>query len=183
MMQNKRSLAFSSTTQYRHRRPALAVFLSSAITFLLISCSSVNGADPVTEGHDFPAMTLEDQHGNSYSLPGNYRTILFTADMEGGKIIQEFLEEKSEDYLENHAMAYVADVHRMPALITRLAAIPRMRGYPYNVLLIREGIVGSQLPRKEEQVTVIEIEDNTINAIEYATDIEELSTMLNNLSE
>ncbi len=48
-------------------------------------------AEPYGVGSVLPALSLEDQHGEVHTLDGSLRVVLFSRDLEGGKLIQAAL--------------------------------------------------------------------------------------------
>ena len=99
---------------------------------------------------DVPLAGLElaDQHGEKHRIGPDVRTILFAGDMEASTVVNTLLGKKSADWLPANHAVFIADVHRMPSLITRFVAKPRMRGYPYRVLLIEDEATGAAFPQK-----------------------------------
>jgi hypothetical protein len=66
------------------------------------------------------------------------RVLLLTRDMDAGGFVREALAEDGAACLDRAGAVYVADVHRVPGVIRRIVAIPRMRTRPYPVLLDTE---------------------------------------------
>ena len=46
------------------------------------------------------------------------------------------LSEKKENILEKNSAVYVADISGMPSLISKFIALPKMKKYPFSVLLL-----------------------------------------------
>jgi hypothetical protein len=103
----------------------------------------------------FADLTLEDQHGQAQTVAPDTRTIVFAGDMDASKIVHALLGERESDYLPRHRAVFIADIHRMPGFITRFIALPRMRRYPYRMLLIRDDETGQRFARQEGAVTVV----------------------------
>jgi hypothetical protein len=56
----------------------------------------------------------------------------------------------------------VADISRMPGLIARTIAKPRMRKRPYPLLLDEQGELTAAWPSQKERTTLIRLEANRI---------------------
>ncbi|MNH40051.1 hypothetical protein D3C79_1013080 [compost metagenome] len=65
---------------------------------------------------------------------------------------------------------FVADIQRMPALISRLFAIPAMRDYSYRVVLDREGSVATRYAGAEDKVLWLQLDKGqVVSQREFAT--------------
>lgn len=136
------------------------------------------GAEPYAVGSELPALSLDDQHGDSHTLDSSVRVVLFSRDMDGGKVIQQALSEDGQALLEAHSAAYVADVSRMPGLVRRMIAKPRMRKRPYLMWLDEEGDATAELPSEEGRPTLLFLEDRRILRIDYPATPEALREAL-----
>jgi hypothetical protein len=77
-------------------------------------------------------------------------------------------EDPSLQDLAARGAVFVSDIHRMPALITRLFALPSMRRRPYRMLLDREEAGPSaRIPREEGKVTLLELDALEIRSISF----------------
>ncbi len=125
------------------------------------------GAEPYGVGDVLPALSLEDQHGEAHTLDASVRVVLFSRDMDGGKVIQAALADNGAALLERHAGAYLADVSRMPGLVRRLIAKPRMRKRPYLMWLDEEGEATADFPSREGLPTLLFLEDLRVLRVEH----------------
>jgi hypothetical protein len=112
-------------------------------------------------------VTLADQHGVEHRIDAAVRLVLFSRDMDGGAVMRQMLDaetlgEAPAAFLGRHRAVCVADIHRMPGLIARVIAKPRMRRRPYPVLLDEEGEVSAAWPSQEGRTTLIRLEANRI---------------------
>lgn len=123
-------------------------------------------------------LTLPDQHGVSHELSPDIRTVLFTADMDASKMVRSVLDRHAPDWLAEQRGVFIADIHRMPGLITRFVALPRMRRYPYRMLLIRDDETGKELPRKTGLVTVLSLADLRVERVRHTKDASELEAWI-----
>lgn len=119
-------------------------------------------------GAEVEPLALEDQHGTIRRVDASTRVVLFSRDMEGGEILKTALAAAPEGFLEAEDAAYVADVHRMPAIVTRLFALPSLRERPYPMLLDREGPATAPLPDAEGRATLVFLEGLRVTRILYA---------------
>jgi hypothetical protein len=125
-------------------------------------------AEPYSVESRIEPFTLEDQHGESQQVDATTRIILFSRDMDGGKLLKEALADVSEDILTNHSGVYVADISGMPSLVARMFALPSMRKRPYAILLDRDGQTTRRLPDVDERATLIFLEKLEITKVTHA---------------
>jgi hypothetical protein len=137
------------------------------IILLLIFLPSIAIADPYTIEIKIRAFSLKDQYGNQHEIDETTRLILLSKDMKGGKIIRNGLKETYRNYLKNHNTVFIADVSGMPRLIRKFIALPKMRRYPYSILLDLGPSVTKDLPSQPDKATLICVRDLRITDIQY----------------
>jgi hypothetical protein len=131
-----------------------------------------------TEGETIPRLALEDQHGRRGEVDERVRLLLFTREMRAGGIVKEALADADQALLEARRAVYVADISGMPAVVSRLFAVPAMRRRAYRVLLDRDGAATEGLPAVEGKVTVVALDRLRITRITHATSAAELGELL-----
>ena len=165
--------------------PSSRVLLWSAVC-LLLGCAARSEPDAVSTlgvGDTLPALTLEDQHGVARSVDASVRVILFSRDMDGGGVIRAVLDEETlgqppAAFLEANAALCVADVHRMPSLIRRTIAKPRMRQRPYPLLLDESGAPTQSWPSRGEHATLLRLDGLRVLEVSHFSDPAELGAAL-----
>lgn len=156
-----------------HTRPA------ATLAFLfLASCASPPAPPQQGVGSLLPAEEIEDQHGIVHTLDASIRLVIMSRDMEAGKVIRSALSEVGGDALERNHAVYVSDISGMPALIARMAAIPKMRKRPYPVLLDRDGTFTARFSAEPDKATVLVVDDRRIREIHYIDEVSDLVAML-----
>jgi len=125
-------------------------------------------------GDLLPAWELQDQFEKKKTLGDEVRMILFSRDMDFKDLIHSMLIDEGERFLEEHETLYIADIHEMPSLITKLFALPKMREYPYRLFLDRDGEITKNLPTREGKVSLIRLERRKIISIQYLSDMDQI---------
>ena len=163
----------------RARSWVLVVGIAGAL--LAAACAS----DPVRTppvgdlvGEQLAPFSLEDQHGQTRSIDTSTRLILYSRDMDGGDIVKPVLEPLGDDYLASEHAVYIADISKMPRLISKMIAIPRMRSRSYRTLLDLDGSVTSILPSQPGRATVLRLEKLRVVDSQTVGSIEELRDVL-----
>ena len=113
--------------------------------------------------------TLLDQFDQAYTLNDQLEILLVARSMDGANLVNQALQGKPEGYLEQRKTVFVADVSRMPALISTLFAVPAMRDYDYRILLDRAPRVASRYPGDADTVLwVVMKQGKVISAREFS---------------
>ena len=134
-------------------------------------------ANSLIVGNNLPTLTIKDQFEKNHTIDANIKTIIFSATKTEGTTIKEFLLTKDKDYLATNNTVYVADITGMPSLITKFIAMPKMKDYPFSVLLVDEATKGL-FPVKEDMISIISLENGKITDIKYVKTAEELGQNL-----
>ncbi len=137
-------------------------------------------ANALEQGDKLAPFTLLDQYDQAYSLGADTQILLVARDMDGAKLVKAALAEQPKGYLEARAAVFVADIQRMPALISKLFAVPAMRDYSYRVLLDRDGRVASRYPGQEGQVQWLQLQQGVLVSQRAFTDAAALKAALEN---
>ena len=137
------------------------------VIFLLIFLPSIAIADPYTIESRISGFSLKDQHYNQYEVDETTRLILFSKDMKGGSIIRNGLKETYRNYLSNNNTVFIADISGMPGLIRRFVALPKMRNYPYSILLDMVSSVTKDFPSQPDKATLIYVRNLRITDMQY----------------
>lgn len=148
---------------------------------LLIGAGAVHAA-PLVAGAQLPAPTLEDAHGRPVEIGPGVRRVLFAASMAGSDLVDGALATEPAGVLTRVQGVYVADISRMPAMISRLEAVPRMCELSFAVVLVRDDSVAAALPDVPYEagaVTLIKLDgDRLVRDIQIVRDVSTLRAAL-----
>lgn len=135
---------------------------SALILIILIAFTSLQAEKKkfISEGSRMPELSIEDQHGKIGVLNQDVKFVVFIADMDAADISHPFFEAKGQSFLDANGIYYIADIHRMPSIISKLFAIPKMQDYNYRLFLIRDDQRGQMFPSEEGKVTVIRVNES-----------------------
>ncbi len=133
---------------------------------------------PYELGGRIDPLSLETQHGESGGIDAATKQVLFTRDMDAGKVVKAALAEGGRDLLERSGTVYVADVSAMPALIRRLFALPGLRRREYAMSLDTDGQTTSRIPRQPGKPTLIKLDALEIIGFEYPADADAVRAAL-----
>ncbi len=137
----------------------------------------------VEKGSTLEPWTLQDQFEKAHSLDDSTRVLLVARDMDGSKLVKAALAERPKGYLEARHALFLADISRMPALISRLFAVPAMRDYSYPVLLDRDAAIASRYASDEGKVLWVRLEQRRVELNRAERDAGDLASELQFLAE
>lgn len=108
-----------------------------------------SAAHALEVGERLASWTLLDQFDQPYTFNEQTQTLLVARSMDAAKLVNGALQGKPEGFLEARKTVFVADIHKMPAVISKMFAVPGMRAYSYRIMLDRDARV---VPRYEGDI-------------------------------
>ena len=144
-----------------------AVVLLTAVCALLL-------AKPIEPGEKLAPMVLPDQFDKQHTVDAAHcALLLLTAQKDLSIKLKDFLL-KHPSFLQDHHACFLSDIHKMPGFVTRWFALPKMRKYPFKVLLIYEK-EHNPFPVQEDAITAISLGQNsTVTSIRYVKEPDKL---------
>jgi len=126
------------------------------------------GAAALESGAELPALKLSDQFDKPVVIGPATQVLVFTAEKPASDLVIKVLGSKPKGALESLGLVYVADISAMPAVISRMFALPKLRELPFSVALAREATAVADLPRRAGFATVIHLKSGRITQVRYA---------------
>lgn len=145
---------------------------SMLAALLLIPALACAEPAPLKVGDALPAFHFNDQHDKPMSIGADTRLVLFTADKSAGDMLNGLLKQRPGDFMEQRKIVYIADISRMPGLISSMIALPKMRDYAYRMAIGAEEEQTAMLPRAEDSVTVLSLENGKIKTMQQFKETE-----------
>jgi hypothetical protein len=152
--------------------------VKSILLLILVAFPGLLSADTIQVGAPLPALALTDQEDKPRSLSADTRLLIFAAERDTSRLVDAVLDGQTAATLDAAGIRYVADISAMPAMVTSLIALPKMRARPYPVLLGHKAEDTAVLPREPGKVTLIEADGGTIAAVRFIADAETLGAAL-----
>lgn len=124
-------------------------------------------------------ITIKDQFEKEHKLDANIKTILFASDKGTSDLLRDYLLPLSENknILEENGAVYVADISGMPSLISKFIALPKMKKYPFSVMLLDDSNKDN-FTKEDGKIIVYSIEDGKVSKIEKISTSEELANII-----
>ena len=81
------------------------------------------------------------------------------------------------DILEKNSAVYVADISGMPSLISKFIALPKMKKYPFSVLLL-DDTNKDNFVKEDGKIIVYSLENGKVVKIDKISTKEELANII-----
>lgn len=148
--------------------------MKQRLLFLLLLGTSILFASYKT-GDTLPEISLPDQFETQHTIEKSDRMVLLSFEKEVSGIMKAYLEKQPKGFLTTHHTKYISDISAMPSFVTAWFAIPKMKKYPFPVMLIYDDL-GKAFSHEEGKVTVYHLKGRKVQRIEFV-DPEALKTL------
>lgn len=127
-------------------------------------------------GEPLNTFTLEDQFEQKHTLTNDIQKIIFAFSKENGHTMKAYMQGKAEDFLRSKNIVFIADISKMPSIISYLFAKPDMRDSKYPIVLIEDEVVAKEykIEGKEDYFMVLELENSIVKSINFIKTQQEL---------
>ena len=142
-----------------------------SLSIAILSASPLKVGSALNELNDFK---YETPQGKELKVPEQAKLIIIAFEKDTGRLVNEYLGTKEPKYLDKHSSIYIADIHKMPTIITYMFALPKLKKHKHLIYLQYEDEFSTVVPSKEEQVTLLHVKDGKIESISYISTKEEL---------
>ena len=124
-------------------------------------------------------IKIKDQFDKVHTLNSDVKTILFASDKGTSDMLRDYLLPLSEkeNVLEKNGAVYVADISGMPSLISKFIALPKMKKYPFSILLLDDSNKDNFV-KEDGKIIVYSVVDGKITNIEKISSKEELANII-----
>ena len=127
-------------------------------------------------GDHFPRLHLKDQFGTQIDITPDERYIVMAFEKGVSVDTAALFSKHPKGYLSSHHLRYISDISAMPSFITKLFALPKMKKYPFSVLLINDER-GKQFDKQTGKLTLYTLKKRIITSIKFIKP-SELETIL-----
>lgn len=134
-------------------------------------------------GQSFPSLKLTNQQDVPVQLPGEASVIVFANAKKVDEWADPLLAKFGQKQMDAQHLVYLSDIHRMPWMISKMFALPKLKERAYSVALIREA---NQVPATLEPNTGclnwIQLKSGNITALTPVCTPTDLAKRLNELA-
>ncbi|MEN5387532.1 hypothetical protein ABE179_06275 [Aliarcobacter skirrowii] len=124
-------------------------------------------------------IKIKDQFDKVHTLNEGVKTILFASDKSTSDMLRDYLLPLSEkeNILEKNGAVYVADISGMPSLISKFIALPKMKKYPFSILLLDDSNK-ENFVKEDGKIIVYSLENGKVVKIDKISTKEELANFI-----
>ena len=151
------------------------LFLFFVLSALALNADFLNVSSSITKLNEFKYVTPQ---GNEIKIPKDVKLIIVSFEKDTGALVNEYLNTKSPDYLQKHNSIFIADINKMPSVITKMFALPKLRKYKHPMYLNYDEKFEQSILGKEEMVTLLHVENSVIKHISFIVRKEELKAAI-----
>ena len=162
------------------------IVIAFLTTLLLLGCSSkatdTNAEQKLVIEKSLAGLTLNDQHGKSYTLTPSTSKIIYAFSKDVGHTCNNFFATKNITYLDDVNAVFVADVSGAPSLIRSMFILPGLKDFKHKVLVLDDKKIASKYSANQDtnKIIVVELKDGTITAVKSLSSVNELEQELKN---
>ena len=117
---------------------------------------------------------LNDQFGVEHNIQIRPKILICGFGKSTGKLISSYFDAQDKEYLNKHDIELMADVSSVPSLLRKTIIVPKMKKYSFEILLSDDKTFSKQFPVKEDNLTVIRMENGIVTEITFCSDEDEL---------
>jgi hypothetical protein len=125
------------------------------------------GAVPMEVGTAWQALALKDQHEQPVLIGPTTRKVIFAAEKSVSDLVVGALGPQGKTTLTRAGAVYVADISAMPAIISRLFALPKLRELSFPIALASEAAAVADLPRRAGAVTLLTLDNGKVTQVQF----------------
>lgn len=158
------------TSRPMRRAVSALVFSSLLAATLSWPCvASAQIASTLQVGQAVPTLVLKDQHDKPWQIDADTRLLMFAASRQASNLVQAVLQNLPPDQLTRNNALYLADMGKMPGIITRTFALPALKKLPYPMGVSTDETTLAAWPRQGDAVTLIELEQHLVKRISFVS--------------
>ena len=144
-------------------------------TFLALGLN----AAPLAVDSTITEIKIKDQFEKEHVVYQKVKTILFASDKGSSDMLRDYLLPLSEkeNVLEKNSAVYVADISGMPSLISKFIALPKMKKYPFSILLL-DDTNKDNFTKEDGKIIVYSLENGKVVKVDKISKKEELANFV-----
>ena len=146
-----------------------------SLGFIALSAQMVGVNTPISTLDNYSYETPE---GRPMKIPHETKLIIVGFEKDTGATVNDFLNTKNKYYLQKNKAIFIADIHAMPSVITKMFALPKMKKYKHLIYLHYGKEFQKNTPNKDEKITILRVKDRKISDISFISTPKELQAAI-----
>ncbi|MDT8337708.1 MAG: hypothetical protein RQ763_00770 [Sulfurimonas sp.] len=120
------------------------------------------------------SFKYETPMGRQMKIPKKTKLVIVAFEKDTGALVNEYLNTQSPFYLPKNNSVFIADINKMPSVITNMFALPKLQKYKHLIYLHYGEKFQNAVPNEEQKITLLHIEGSKIKEISFISTKEEL---------
>ena len=120
----------------------------------------------------------ENPNGVRLKIPKETKLFIVSFEKDTGVFVNDYLKIKNPDYLDKNSAVFIADINKMPSIITKMFALPKLRKYKHPIYINYDENFEKVVPSKEDMTTLIFVKESKIQKISYISEQKELKAAI-----
>lgn len=123
---------------------------------------------------ELSSFTYETPTGQQVEISKDVELIIVAFEKDIAMVINDYLDTQDASYLVKHNTIFIADVHKMPKMIAKIVALPKLQKYKHPIYLYYGNKLKDSVLKKEAKITLLHVEDEKIKEVSYISTQDEL---------
>ena len=141
------------------------------MSFVMLSATTIEVGTPI---YKFNSYKYETPQGRNMRVSRKTEIVILAFEKETGALVNKYLDTKDPYYLLDKHVVFIADIHKMPAMVTKMFALPKLQEFKHPIYLSYGEKFATDMPNKKTKITILEIENAKIKNISYISTKKEL---------
>lgn len=142
----------------------ILLLLSVMASLILAKPMTINTSIGMLDNYKY-----ETPKGRIMKVPSKTRLVIVAFEKDTAAVVNDYLITKSKYYIQKHKAVFIADISKMPMVITNMFALPKMKKYKHLLYLHYGKKFQKNIPRREDKITLLEFKDSKLSKIMFAT--------------
>jgi len=142
---------------------------------------AILGAAPLKVGsliNSLDGFKYETPTGRQMKIPKKTKLVIVAFEKDTGALVNEYLNTQNPFYLPRNNSVFIADISKMPSVITSMFALPKLQKYKHLIYLHYDDKFKNIVPNEEQKITLLRVEDSKIKEISFISTQQELKTAI-----
>lgn len=151
------------------------ILILLTLSIALLGASSIKVDSPI---YKFRSYKFETPHSRKMKVPRKINLIVVAFGKDTGALVNDYLKTKNKYYLQKNKAIYIADIHKMPDIVTTMFALPKLKKHKHLIYLHYGEKFQKDIPNQKEKITLLRFKDGKVSDISFITTKAELQASI-----
>lgn len=124
------------------------------------------------------SFKYETPTGREMKIPKKTKLVIVAFEKDTGALVNEYLNTQNPFYLPKNNSVFIADINKMPSVITNMFALPKLQKYKHLIYLHYGDKFQNTVPNKEQKITLLRVDGSKIKEISFISSVSELKAAI-----